>query len=36
MFRKKAYKIKQNFFWTFAFNAGLNPIVGGILAPTMG
>ena len=34
--RKTVAKIKQNLFWAFAYNTGLIPIAGGILAPFLG
>jgi P-type Cu+ transporter len=34
--RKTVSKIRQNLFWTFAYNTGLIPIAGGALVPLLG
>jgi P-type Cu+ transporter len=34
--KKTVSKIKQNLFWSFAYNTGLIPIAGGILVPIFG
>jgi Cu+-exporting ATPase len=34
--KKTVSKIKQNLFWSFAYNTGLIPIAGGVLVPIFG